>query len=119
MSQYVNELIKSDLKQFQIQFENMYSNIGNCWSKYKYPALGNILSWLYVYGTFDMAENSIIGDGTVKYHGEQIATYYMDDNLEMPVFEFIMKYDWVQFKQEIFLEGLKNETTKEIIQKYK
>lgn len=97
----------NDVEQIQIQFENMLANSkNNWWSHYKYPSIGCILSWLYVYGTFDIAENATVGNNTVQYHGEKIANYKMDDELQMPVFEFIDKYDWIQYKQDLFLKQI-------------
>lgn len=116
----LKELLETNIEQFKIRFENMYSNsITSWWSQYKYPSFGSILHWLYTYGNFDMAEMSIVGKESILYHGKIAAKYKMDNELQMPIFEFNPEYEWMQINQEIFLEGLKNENTREVISKYK
>jgi len=94
------------LDQFSIRWDNTYMNsLGGHWGQYKYPAFGNILHWLHAFGSFEMAEQGIIGDGIVKLHGQFVASYEMDDELQRPVFKFTEKYDWLQSAQDLFAEG--------------
>ena len=106
-------------EQEEIKFENMICDDQTNWwpcSRDKkgelYLSLGTVLHFLYVYGNFDMAERSIIGDGVVTFHGEQVATFTTpkeSDKYKVPVFTFIEKFNWMNEKQEIFLKGLDND----------
>ena len=62
-----------------------------------------------MFGTFDMAEHSLVGDGAVTYRGEEIATFEMSDKYKIPVFKFISKYKELIENQNIFLHGIDNE----------
>lgn len=103
----------TDKEQFQIRFDNMMSHDTTNWwpcSKDKdgnvYLSVGTILHFLYMYGTFDMAETCTVGSGSVNYHGQQIATFEMSEKYKIPVFKFIEKYDFCNDNQELFLRGI-------------
>lgn len=98
-----------------MKFENMMLDDQTSWwpcSKNEdgkmYLSVGTILHFLYMYGTFDMAERSLVGDGAVTYHGEEIATFEMSEKYKIPVFKFISKYKELIEMQDIFLRGIDN-----------
>lgn len=45
------------------------------WSSYKPGSCGSVIHYLYYYCGFNVAENCEVGSGTVRYWGEEIASY--------------------------------------------
>jgi len=96
--------------QEQIHFENLYLRHKSGWWRDKpFESLGNIIHWLYVYGTMQIAENCIVGDGYVKYHDFYMKFKFTDENPHMPYFYDLNdeKYDFILKSQEYYLNGLK------------
>jgi hypothetical protein len=111
---------KEAFEQFRIKWSNTYANsLSGHWRKYEYPSTGNMLHWLHAFGSFELAENAIVGSEIVKIHGRFVASYKMNDDLKRPVFNFIEKYKWMQMSQDLFTEGFKRpEITQPIIDNY-
>jgi hypothetical protein len=113
------------MTQEEIRFENMMSSDQGSWwpcSKDKdgklYLSLGTILHFIYMYGSFNMAETCQVGDYKVRYQGEEAATFEMSEKYHIPVFKFIEKYKYMSDNQEIFLRGLDNDKHIEWRKKY-
>lgn len=102
--------MKEEKPQEQIIFENLYyKHKGGWWRTYKAPSLGNVIHWLYVYGTLNIAEQVTVGDGIINLHGKHFCDYsYVEDNPNMPIFFNLQdeKYDFVLENQKYFLVGL-------------
>lgn len=107
--------------QEQIRFENLYtSHYGGWWKNYSPKSIGNIIHWIYVFGTLTMAETVTIGDNKIYWHGNLLMKFkYLDD---MPYFYELQdeKYQFIIDNQEIYLKGLKkfSKFVKEIDEKY-
>lgn len=107
--------------QEQIIFENLHtSHYSGWWGNYPSKSLGNIIHWIYVYGTLAMAENVIVGDNEIHLRGNLLMKYkYVND---IPYFYDLQdeKYQFIIDNQEIYLNGLKNcpEFVEEIDKKY-
>ncbi len=94
------------MEQEQIIYENtLLRAITSHYKKYEFKSLGNCIHWLYTYGLiqYDIVQ---FGDNKVTLHGTQIATIDFDDQLQMPIFTFIDKYDWLKNTQTHFINGL-------------
>ena len=71
------------------------------------------MHWCYVYFGLQYADSSLYGYdeendlGTVTWHGDLIANYVFDDELQMPIFTNI-KFDWAEHTQTVYLEGLRS-----------
>lgn len=98
------------MTQDEIKFENMQSaNVVGLYHSSPYKSLGHVLHWLYVFATFDIMENCVVGNDTVIYHGKIIAEILWNDNLLIPIFDIKNdKYLFIKEKQDIFLKVLKN-----------
>lgn len=107
--------------QFRIHFENLLTKKLSGYARsYKFNSVGNIIHWLYVYGTLEVAESVQIGAKSIVYHGTTIATYENDEELQMPIFTFIDKFNWLAQNQEVFLYGLKHPSLiTDILEKFK
>jgi len=99
----------SNMSQDEIKFENMqHHRVGGWHRGYPYKSVGDILNWLYVFGTFDMMENAMIGSDEIQYRGELLAKIKWDDNLLMPILTNVHeKYKFVEENQKIFIKVLK------------
>lgn len=96
--------------QDQIQFENLYSNsLGTWWSAYPPGSLGNIIHWVYVYTMLHIAEEVTIGNNEVRYRGDLLARFTLNEKLQMPIFYDINDeiYPYFSKNQECFIKGLK------------
>ena len=110
--------------QEEIRFTNLYyDSKGGFWRHYKPGSMGNILHWIYVYGTLNLAEGVQVGEGQITWFGRPLmkhkdnpecpdVPYFYD--LEYPEFGFILK------NQEAYLDGLKKfpKLVEEIDKKY-
>lgn len=105
------------MTQEMIRFNNMKNTfqIGSWWGNGEYKTIGQILKFIYLYCGMHLAERVLVGDGEVLTPGGRIlATYTFDDNLEIPVFQFLnTQYDYsthaYEENQRIYIAGLKNE----------
>lgn len=109
--------------QKQISFENLYlRHKSGWWRNHPFESLGNIIHWLYVYGTLQIAENCTVGNRYVNYHNFTMKFKFADENPHIPYFYDLdnNKYDFILKSQEDYLDGLKNFPTfvKEIDEKY-
>jgi hypothetical protein len=100
--------------QEQIGFENLYLNSkGGFWAHYEPGTMGNILHWLHVYGTLNIAESVQLGDGKITWYGRPMLKYR--DNPECPDVPYFYdlddnykgKFDFILINQERYLNGLK------------
>ena len=97
--------------QDQIRFENIYlDSKGGFWSHYEPGTMGNILHWLHVFGTLNIAEGVQIGNGQVTWFGRPMCKY--KDNPECPDVPYFYDLQYPEFvfiliNQEIYLNGLK------------
>lgn len=98
--------------QEEIRFTNLYyESKGGFWAHYKPHTMGNILHWLYVYGTLNIAEGVQVGNGQITWFGRPMLKYR--DNPEYPDVPYFYDLEYPEFKfilinQETYLEGLKN-----------
>lgn len=102
-------------EQEEIRFENMMSkDQGNWWSCTKdadgkfYCSLGTILHFLYMFGNFNMAETCTVGDYKVTFHGETVATFEWSEKLNVPIFKFIEKYNYMQEQNDLLIKCLES-----------
>jgi len=97
------------MTQEEIKFENMQSNrLGGWHRESPYKSLGNILNWLYVFGTFDMMENAMVGENEITYRGDVLAKIIWNDDLLMPMLVVPNdKYKFIEENQRIFIKVLK------------
>ena len=115
--------LNKEKPQEQIIFENLYlKHKGGWWRNHPFESLGNIIHWLYVYGTLQIAENCTVGDGYVNYHNFNIKFKFTDEHPHIPYFYSLDndKYDFILENQMYYLDGLKKFPTfvKEIDEKY-
>ena len=97
--------------QDQIKLENLHTkHLGGWWGTYPPKSLGNIIHWLYTYGTLDIAERVTVGDGEIHWFGRLMLKFkFMDENPEIPFFYDLEypEYDFILINQEKYLDGLK------------
>lgn len=112
--------------QDQIHFENLYvKHKGGWWTNHPSQSVGNIIHWLYVYGTLDIAERVTVGNGFVNLYDKPLCQFkFTEENPNLPYFfDFIdpEKYDFIINSQNHYLNGLKKfpKFVEEIDQKYK
>lgn len=97
--------------QEEIRFTNLYyESKSSFWSRYEPGTMGNILHWLYVYGTLNIAEGVQLGEGKITWFGRPMLKYC--DNPECPDVPYFYDLEYPEFKfilinQETYLEGLK------------
>jgi hypothetical protein len=65
---------------------------------------GTLLHYVNVIAGLQYAEVVTIGDGIIKYHDGDFATFTWDGN-ENPVIVFDEKHDWMNERQKEILEG--------------
>lgn len=95
--------------QHQIIFENLYiKHKGGWWRNKPFKSLGNIIHWLYVYGTLGIAEICTVGDGYVKYYEFTMKFKFTDEYPHIPYFYDLDndKYDFILENQMYYLDGL-------------
>ena len=97
--------------QEKIRFENMMgSDQSNWWPCTKGElTLGTVIHFIYIYGSFHLAESCQVGENEVTYYGEKVATFEMSEKYKIPVFTFVEKYKIMSDNQDIFLRGLEKE----------
>ena len=98
--------------QNKIQFENLHTkHLGGWWGNSPIKSLGNIIHWLYTYGTLDIAEQVTVGDGEVHWFGRLMVKFkYTEENPEIPFFYDLEypEYEFIMINQEKYLQGLKD-----------
>lgn len=119
----VEENLGKEKSQKQISFENLYlRHKGGWWRNKPFHSLGNIIHWLYVYGTLHIAENCTVGNGYINCHDLNMKFKFTDENPHIPYFYDLdnKKYIFILENQKDYLDGLKKFTTfvKEIDEKY-
>ncbi len=102
-----------ELMKKRIRFENMMLRDTTSWwpcTKDKenklFLSLNTILHFIYMYGSFDMAECCTVGVDTISYGGRDVAKFEMSEKYKIPVFEFIDEYKWMGENQDILLKGI-------------
>ena len=101
---------ETDKSQEQIIFENLYrTHKGGWWRNHPFRSVGNVIHWLYVYGTLQIAELCTVGDGYVEYHDMRMKFKFTDENPHIPHFYGLdnEKYSFILKNQEYYLNGLK------------
>jgi hypothetical protein len=96
--------------QDQIIFENLYlRHKGGWWRNKPFNSLGNVIHWLYVYGTLQIAEICTVGDGYVKYHDFMMKFKFTDENPHIPYFYDLdnENFNFILENQMYYLDGLK------------
>jgi hypothetical protein len=102
----------AEKEQDQIIYENICMQLcTGDFSRYKVGSVGNIVQWLRALGLihYDITQigwNSTLNQGEVTLWGDIIATYMIDNKYNIPVFTFIDKYKWLQFKQTTYIESI-------------
>ena len=95
--------------QDQIKFENLFSkSLTTWWSNYKLGSLGNIIHWIYVYTSLNIAEIITVGNGEVHYREKLLARFTLNDKLDMPIFFDIDDdpYPYFSENQQRYITGL-------------
>ena len=96
--------------QNKIQFENLHTkHLGGWWGSSPTKSLGNIIHWLYTYGTLNIAENVTVGDGEVHWFGQLMVKFkFTEENPEIPYFYDLEypEYSFILINQEKYLQGL-------------
>lgn len=97
--------------QEQLELKNIQFRIKDGYLKnHPFKSLGNVLHWLYVYGNLKLAESATVGNGIVTYNGKNLASYVFDEQLQMPIFTFDLKFDFwgaeLFRKQALYLKDL-------------
>lgn len=75
--------------------------------KWPYKSLGMVTFYLRLYGYlyYDRVTVSYSnGLGTVNFYDAVEATYTWNDEIQMPIFKFVAKYDWLNIHQDTFVE---------------
>lgn len=96
--------------QDQIIFENLYyRHKGGWWRNKPFGSLGNIIHWLYVYGTLQIAETCQVGDGYIKSYNLNLNFKFTDENPHIPYFYNLdnENFNFILENQKYYLDGLK------------
>lgn len=80
------------------------------YSSYGFKSVGQVLAFIYGYtNQLRIAESVIVGDGKVFLYNEILATYYYDEQRQIPVFEFVKSYNACNKRQEAYLKFLQKQ----------
>ena len=109
--------MEEEKSQEQIRYENtLLQSMTGEYRTCPLNSIGNIIHWIRVYG-FHQYDSISIGDGHVNFGG-LMATFVIDKNLDMPVFTFDAKYDWLQNAQDNFIKCKKENKYPNPYEKY-
>ncbi len=93
------------MEQEKIIYENTLLNLQiSEYKSYPFKSLGNVIHWLKAYGILEY-DRITIGNYQVDLFGKLVATFYFDENKEMPIFNFTEKWSWLDKKQKNYLEN--------------
>ncbi len=91
-----------------IAFENiLLRNYSSPRKNYPLNSIGNISHWLYVYNCIQY-DIVTIGNNEVHFHGKLMATFIINEERQMPVFNFTPEYAHLNKQQSAFIYGLDN-----------
>lgn len=99
-----NEIIENEKNIYESIVEKLESG----WYKqYEFKSVGTILSFIYAYTSLNIAEKVIVHPNKVELHGRDFAYYGWDDKKKIPIFSFVLDYDFREnyiFNQNIYLK---------------
>ena len=96
--------MNTEKSQEQIIFENICME--RCMGDYRgYPlgSSGNVVHWLRALG-FRNYDTVQVGNGVVEHWGKVLATFTINNELGMPIFNFNKEeYKWLQHQQDTYI----------------
>ncbi len=102
--------MKNEKSQEQIKYENtLFNLVTGDYRGYDLGSVGNIAHWLRALGLqqYDIVTIGFKNDvGKVNLYGKLLATFIINEKLNMPIFTFDKEYDWLQDAQDNYISCL-------------